>query len=259
MITHEDNLPVLILFNLTDHAAMPWIENGHDVVSVDPQHENDETVYYPRYKARHIKKACTAEEYLQEYKQSVVRKNFGLVIAFPVCTHLAVSGARHWKKKREANPDFQSDAVESARIATQFDGIPYVIENPVGALSTLWQPPTGYVHPWEFGGYLPTDDSHPDYPDVIPPRDAYPKKTGLWCGNGAVMPVKNPVSKPVGFSGAYTMLGGSSTRTKNIRSATPRGMAIAIYKANRHLCDVFDDPARDERRLLAWERMNDRR
>jgi len=43
------------------------------------------------------------------------------------------------------------------------------------------------------------------------------------------MPEKKPV-KPVNNYPGWTKLGGKSLRTKNIRSATPRGFAQAVFE-----------------------------
>ena len=51
------------------------------------------------------------------------------------------------------------------------------------------------------------------------------------------MPDKNSVDPEAyhgnGYSTAMMKLGGKSQRTKDIRSATPRGFAIAVYEANK--------------------------
>lgn len=158
-----------------------------------------------------------------------------LILAFPPCTDLANSGSRAWAAKREANPDFQIEAAMTARIAANLGnylGVPYVVENPAGMLTPLWRKPDVYIEPWEFGGYLPNGDVHPHFPEKIKARDAYPKKTGLWFGNGFVMPEKKRVFVGKGLSAQYKKLGGKSTKTKVIRSLTPRGLARAIYEAN---------------------------
>ena len=67
----------------------------------------------------------------------------------------------------------------------------------------------------------------------IAPFDAYTKKTCLWTGVGFVMPTKVAVEVGKGYSAQYKKLGGKSQRTKDIRSATPRGFAIAIHDANK--------------------------
>ena len=261
-MTRPNSKPALFLFNLSDHAPEPWLAAGIDCTSVDPQHGIGSTVKHPSG-AVHTKVAGFADDHLEDYQDMVHNgqpvPDWGIVISFPVCTNLASSGARHWATKREANPNFQDDAVESARIA-EFYGCAYIVENPVGALATLWRPPTGYVHPWEFGGYISKNDGkHPDYPDYIPDFDAYPKKTGLWCGNGAVMPVKRPVSKPDGLSASYKKLGGKSLKTKNIRSATPRGMAAAIFEANNRHCLPDYEREWEEREQARFDRIYDRR
>ena len=66
--------------------------------------------------------------------------------------------------------------------------------------------------------------------ELVPPRDAYPKKTHLWTGNGFELPTKMPVDEPKGYSPQHTKLGGKSLKTKNIRSATPRGFAAAVFE-----------------------------
>ena len=159
---------------------------------------------------------------------------FGM--AFPVCTDMAVSGAAWFKKKAAADPFFQEAAVSHAiwcdRLFNSLH-IPYFIENPVSVLATKWRKPDYKFHPYEYGGYIAKDDAqHPRWPDYIADRDAYPKKTCLWTGNGFVMPPKVPVEPETGHSRQHLKLGGKSAKTKNIRSATPRGFAIAVMAAN---------------------------
>lgn len=109
----------------------------------------------------------------------------------------------------------------------------WALENPVSVISSKWRKPDFTFNPFEFGGYLQLDDKHPDYPEYIMPRDAYPKKTCIWHGNGFNEPKKNPVEVQPGYSLQHKKLGGKSLKTKNIRSATPRGFALAVYEANK--------------------------
>ena len=85
-----------------------------------------------------------------------------MIIAFPPCTDLAVSGARHFAKKRadgrqQASIDFFMKFANAHcdRIA---------IENPVGIMSTHFRKPDQIINPWQFG--------HPET-----------KKTCLWIKN----------------------------------------------------------------------------
>jgi hypothetical protein len=49
------------------------------------------------------------------------------------------------------------------------------------------------------------------------------------------MPAKDPVAcENYGSSTQHRKLGGKSMKTKNIRSATPRGFAEAVYQANHY-------------------------
>ena len=46
------------------------------------------------------------------------------------------------------------------------------------------------------------------------------------------MPWTDPVQPEKGHSRQHLKLGGKSAKTKNIRSATPRGFARAVYEFN---------------------------
>ena len=71
-----------------------------------------------------------------------------LLIAFPPCTDLAVSGARWWQAKGDARRDAAVGFVQALWEAP----VPRVaIENPVGRLSTLWRKPDQIVQPWMYG------------------------------------------------------------------------------------------------------------
>jgi hypothetical protein len=107
------------------------------------------------------------------------------------------------------------------------------VENPVSVLATKWRKPDHSFHPYEYGGYIHDDQAeHPRWPEYIAAKDAYPKKTCLWTGNGFTMPWKDPVHPEDGHSRQHKKLGGKSQRTKDIRSATPRGFATAVYEFN---------------------------
>lgn len=76
-----------------------------------------------------------------------LRDHWDLLIAFPPCTHLCVSGAKHFIYKKDQQEDsikFVSELMEAnvGRIA---------IENPVGVLSTRIRKPDQIIQPWMFG------------------------------------------------------------------------------------------------------------
>lgn len=155
------------------------------------------------------------------------------VFGFPPCDDLASSGARWFKSKLDADPDCQKRAAARAMfvedVADFYDHAPWFAENPRGRLSTLWRRYDFTFNPYDYGGHLPEDDRHPLYPDYIKARDAYPKETWIWCGNGFEKPALNPVDVDSGYSDQYHRLGGKNELTKTIRSATPRGWAKAVF------------------------------
>ncbi len=171
-----------------------------------------------------------------------VGRRVDFIACFAPCTDLAGLGAKHWKKKLEADPECQTRAVSHMRYAEDlgnYYNCAWFSENPVGAASRIWRKPDYYFNPCDYGGYLPKDDQHPQYPELIPPRDAYNKKTCIWCGNGFKMPDKKPVEPEIledakGNRGSrlWLKLGGKSEKTKTIRSKTPRGWALAAHEAN---------------------------
>ena len=218
--------------------AKPWLEKGYRCVLIDGQHETGITVD-PDQPLLHRwgmwidalnDKDAIIEEISSHYP------NAELIFGFPECTDLAVSGAKHFQSKIKSDPDIQKKALANAllvkSLGEHFD-CAWAFENPVSVISTMYRKPDFYFHPYQFGGWIPESDAiHPDYPDYIAPRDAYPKKTGIWCGNGFKKPMCLPVKPESGFSKQYKLLGGKSLKTKNIRSATPRGFALAVSAAH---------------------------
>ncbi len=72
-----------------------------------------------------------------------------LVIGFPPCTHLAVSGAKHFAAKRADGR--QQSAVEFFMAFANCPCPRVAIENPVGIMSSHWRKPDQIVHPYHFG------------------------------------------------------------------------------------------------------------
>lgn len=224
----------IFLYDYTGIMAKPWLDAGYECWCFDGQHPEGIT-----RDGNHIKVGMWFDAYNTRAHVNQIKQMVGdgvcFVFGFPECTHLAVSGAAHFSKKLSENPAIQAEATELARLV-QYVGDEYqcawAAENPVSVLATLWKKPDYSFHPYEYGGYLPEDDRHPIYPDYIKPRDAYPKKTCIWSGNGFIMPDKKPVSVDSGYSIQQRKLGGKSLKTKNIRSATPRGFAKAVFIAN---------------------------
>ncbi len=224
----------IFLYDLTGVMAAPWIAAGYECYLFDGQHAPGVTYADGCYKVGMMFNAYNTSADLETIV-GIVGEGVEFVFGFPECTDMAVSGAAHFKSKEANNPAFQAEAVELARLVSyvgEYYGCRWGLENPVSVLSTIWRKPCFYFHPYEFGGYLPEDDVHPLYPEYIKPRDAYPKKTGIYTGGGFKVPTKLPVHCDAGYSDQHKKLGGKSLKTKNIRSATPRGFAKAVFSAN---------------------------
>lgn len=95
-----------------------------------------------------------------------------MVLAFPPCTHIAVSGARHFEEKRRDGRQYMGIGLFLA--FTALDHVPKVaIENPIGIMSSIYRKPDQIIQPWMFG--------HPEskatclwlkgLPPLVPTRD----------------------------------------------------------------------------------------
>lgn len=218
---------IISLCDYTGIMVKPWVEAGYSAVLVDPQHET-QTV---SDRIERIPLFLTGA--MQRLGEIIRSHKVVFVAGFPPCTDVAVSGAAHFESKAAKDKHFQAKAAivaEQCRTIAALSGAPGFFENPVSVFSSIFGRPDFTFDPFEFGGYLPEDDQHPDYPDIIASRDAYPKKTCLWAVNGFELPDKKPVYVEPGYSDQHKKLGGKSLRTKNIRSATPRGFSQAVFE-----------------------------
>lgn len=216
------------MFDESGNMGRPWAEAGYTVHCYDILND-DRVERFASGGAIHFHQADLTDAAVLA---SIVALRPCIVFGFPPCTDLAVSGAAWFATKRQRDPSFQDKAVALARaveVVGSGAGCPWFAENPVSVLSSMWRKPDYRFHPWEYGGYLPEDDTHPRWPGYIVARDAYPKLTCLWAGGGFTMPVKKPVQRAAGYSLQHSKLGGKSARTKQIRSETPRGFALAVF------------------------------
>lgn len=91
------------------------------------------------------------EWHLQEDVLHVLsrKESFDMVIAFPPCTDLAVSGARWFKEKQQRGE--QQRSIEFFMQFTRLYHGKVAIENPIGIMSTHYRKPDQIIHPWQFG------------------------------------------------------------------------------------------------------------
>lgn len=70
-----------------------------------------------------------------------------MMVCFPPCTHVCVSGARWWPMKTE----LQREALKFMRNLLEAPILRIAMENPVGAFSTYYRKPDQIIQPWMFG------------------------------------------------------------------------------------------------------------
>lgn len=164
-------------------------------------------------------------------EKHIIQGKWDMIIAFPPCTHLAVSGAAHFKKKREDGR--QKEGIEFFCKFLTADCDKIVIENPVGIISgkyvlahfpdvakkyNLPHKPDQIIHPWQFG-------------------DKFEKSTCLWLkgipllketnvvDKGEIVTYKSGKKMPKWYADAFSLP--ASERAK-MRSKTFTGIAKAM-------------------------------
>lgn len=75
--------------------------------------------------------------------------DWDLMIAHPPCTHLAVSGARHFAAKQASG--VQDEALEFVRELLSAPIPMIALENPVSIISSRIRKPDQIIQPWQFG------------------------------------------------------------------------------------------------------------
>lgn len=128
------------------------------------------------------------EWHLQQDVTNLLKEKWDMIIAFPPCTHLAVSGARHFEKKRLDGR--QRDAILFFLQFLNADCDKIAVENPVNIIGGDYmvkhfpeivgkfgnQKPTQYIQPYEYG-------------------DEASKKTALWIKGLPLLKPTNIVNK----------------------------------------------------------------
>lgn len=210
---------VVSLCDLSGAFVEPWVQDGHHAVLVDPQH--GET----RREGSVTKLAMTVEEALPRLARI---PDVIFVAAFPPCTDMAVSGARWFAAKRERDAMFQAKAVavaEQCRTYGRLSGAPWLVENPVSVLSSVFGRPDHTFHPHDYTGWEPADN--------------YFKRTCLWAGGGFMMPPRD-VARGLGEPDSRIHKAPPGPERANFRSVTPAGFARAVHAANSQVLAVSE-------------------
>jgi hypothetical protein len=193
---------MLSLFDRTTIMAQPWAEAGYECYCVDLQHKRLET-----REGNIVKVGADVHRWLPP-----ITGDIRFMAAFPPCTDIATSGARHFKDEDKGLGGLIAALRNFKRVRDMAVMLrcAYLIENPVCVVSTHWRRPDYIFHPSHYG-------------------DPYLKTTCLWVGGRFRMPPKAPV-EPVDGQKLYNL-----PRTPDrgdLRSVTPKGFAQAVFKAN---------------------------
>ena len=122
---------ILIACECSGKVRDAFIKRGHDALSCDLQPTDAPGPHY------------------QGSVFDVIDACWDLIIAHPPCTHLAVSGAKHFPAKRLDGR--QAAAISFFMRMVNAPAQMVVIENPVGIMSTLYREPDQIIQPWQFG------------------------------------------------------------------------------------------------------------
>ena len=121
---------VLVACEYSGRVRDAFRSHGHDAWSCDLlECEADPKWHYQ----------CPVEELLHD--------GWDLMVAHPPCTHLAVSGSRHFHRKQRE----QRDALNFVRLLMSAPIPRWCIENPVSVISSAIRPPDQIIQPWEHG------------------------------------------------------------------------------------------------------------
>ena len=122
------------------------------------------------------------EWHLQQDVLPLLKEKWDMIIAFPPCTYLTVTGNRWFNIDRYGEKAIQrhkdrKEAIDFFMAFANADCERIAIENPVGIMSSEWRKPNQIINPWQFG-------------------DAFEKKTCLWLKGLPELTPTNIVEMP---------------------------------------------------------------
>jgi hypothetical protein len=124
-------MKVLVACEYSGRVRDAFIARGHDAMSCDLLPTESPGPHY------------------QGDVMDIIGDGFDLMIAHPPCTHLAVSGARHFAAKRASG--VQQQALDFVRALLNAPITQIALENPVSIISSAIRKPDQIIQPWQFG------------------------------------------------------------------------------------------------------------
>jgi site-specific DNA-cytosine methylase len=124
-------MKVLIACEYSGRVRDAFIARGHDAMSCD------------------LLATDALGPHYQGDVSDVIDDGWDLMICHPPCTHLAVSGARHFAAKKASG--VQDEALEFVRMLLNANIPKIALENPVSIISSRIRKPDQIIQPWQFG------------------------------------------------------------------------------------------------------------
>ena len=122
-------MKVLVACEYSGRVRDAFTAKGHDAISCDL-----------------LETEVSGKHYRGDIKD-IIFDGFDLMIAHPPCTHLAVSGSRHfWRKEKE-----QKQALDFVRFLMDAPIKRWCLENPVSVISSRIRPSDQTIQPYMFG------------------------------------------------------------------------------------------------------------
>jgi hypothetical protein len=189
-------MKILIACEYSGVVRDAFIKRGHDAMSCD------------------ILPTDAPGPHYQGDVMDIINDGWDLMIAHPPCTHLAVSGAKHFAKKRADGRQQQGIDFFMSLANAPIDR--YAIENPVCIMSTIWRKPDQIIQPYQFGhtSRKTTCLWLKGLPDLIPTQIVEPEL--YVCKNGKT------------FSKDYMVALSAGEKRGHLRSKTYQGIADAM-------------------------------
>ena len=178
-------MKILVACEYSGRVRDAFRDRGHDAVSCDLLPTDAPGPHY------------------QGDVSDILDDGWDMMIAFPPCTHLAVSGARWFKEKRADGR--QQSALDFVRLLMDAKIDKIAIENPVSIISSHIRKPDQTIQPWQFG-------------------HGETKRTCLWLKN---LPLLTPTDIVDGREQRIWKMPPSADRWK-LRSQTFQGIADAM-------------------------------
>lgn len=123
---------VLIACEYSGRVRQAFRDLGHEAWSCDLLPAEDASPWHKIVDVRHALNGA-----------------WDLMIAHPPCTHLAVSGARHFAAKRADGR--QQAALKFVQMLLDAPIKRIALENPVSIISSMIRKPDQIIQPWQFG------------------------------------------------------------------------------------------------------------